>query len=53
VAASWREIEVELVTGSPDLLDAVALRLQQAGASPSAAASKLGRLLATRDVRKS
>jgi inorganic triphosphatase YgiF len=52
VAASWREIEVELVTGSPDLLDAVALRLQQAGASPSAAASKLGRLLATRDLSK-
>ena len=47
MAASWRELEVELGTGSRDLLDAVALQLQEAGARPSAAASKLGRLLGT------
>jgi inorganic triphosphatase YgiF len=52
VAASWREIEVELAAGSAGLLDAVAAALQQAGARPSATASKLARLLDAGQVRK-
>lgn len=44
--SAWREIEVELKTGTASLLDAVGERLRQAGAVPSAAASKLDRLLA-------
>ena len=44
--SAWREIEVELKSGPASLLDAVGERLRQAGAVPSAAASKLGRLLA-------
>ena len=52
VTASWREIEVELGTGSRELFDTVALRLQRAGARPSAAASKLSRLLSARDTRQ-
>ena len=52
VAASWREIEGELREGSTGLLDAVAQRLQQAGAKQSAAASKLARLLDAGQVRK-
>ncbi|HEY6277575.1 MAG TPA: CYTH domain-containing protein [Streptosporangiaceae bacterium] len=44
-ASAWREIEVELGTGTTDLLDAVGDRLLRAGAVPSAAASKLSRLL--------
>jgi inorganic triphosphatase YgiF len=43
--SAWREIEVELKTGPASLLDAAGDRLRQAGAVPSAAASKLGRLL--------
>jgi inorganic triphosphatase YgiF len=43
--SAWREIEVELKTGPAGLLDEVGERLRQAGAVPSAAASKLGRLL--------
>jgi inorganic triphosphatase YgiF len=43
--SAWREIEVELKTGSTGLLDEVGDRLRQAGAVPSAATSKLGRLL--------
>ena len=43
--SAWREIEVELKTGPASLLDGVGDRLRQAGAVPSAAASKLGRLL--------
>jgi inorganic triphosphatase YgiF len=42
---SWREIEVELVSGGPQILAAARLRLVAAGARPSSAASKLGRLL--------
>jgi CYTH domain len=42
----WREVEVELGAGSRDLLDSVGDLLLRAGAEPSAAASKLGRLLA-------
>jgi inorganic triphosphatase YgiF len=43
----WREVEVELVAGSRDLLDAVGDLLLRAGAEPSTAASKLSRLLAS------
>jgi inorganic triphosphatase YgiF len=44
--SAWREIEVELKAGPASLLDAVGERLREAGAVPSAAASKLARLLA-------
>lgn len=43
----WREVEVELGTGRRDLLDSVGELLLRAGAAPSAAASKLNRLLAS------
>lgn len=42
---TWHEIEVELVSGSADLLAAAGKLLQAAGARPSASASKLGRVL--------
>jgi hypothetical protein len=45
--AAWREVEVELVSGTRDLLDAAGKRLRAAGAQPSASASKLSRLLGT------
>jgi CHAD domain-containing protein len=45
---SWREVEVELVQGTEDLLAAVGERLVGAGARPSASASKVGRVLAAR-----
>jgi CHAD domain-containing protein len=41
----WREIEVELVTGSSDLLVAAGKRLRKVGARRAGATSKLGRLL--------
>jgi inorganic triphosphatase YgiF len=44
---TWREIEVELVSGGPQILDAARSRLAAAGARPSSSASKLGRLLST------
>ena len=43
----WREIEIELVTGPRELLDSAGDLLRRAGAAPSAAASKLSRLLAS------
>ncbi len=43
----WREIEIELVTGPRALLDSAGDLLRRAGAAPSAAASKLSRLLAS------
>ncbi|GAA0959163.1 CYTH and CHAD domain-containing protein [Actinocorallia libanotica] len=46
--SSWREIEVELVSGDPALLDRVGARLREAGARRAAGSSKLGRLLADR-----
>jgi inorganic triphosphatase YgiF len=46
-AATWREVEVELVSGTRDLLAAAGKRLKAAGAQPSASASKLSRLLGT------
>ncbi|HEY0950875.1 CYTH and CHAD domain-containing protein, partial [Nocardioides sp.] len=42
----WREWELELVDGAPDLLDAAEPALLAAGAVPSASASKVGRVLA-------
>ena len=44
-ASRWREIEIELVTGPRELLDSAGDLLRRAGAAPSAAASKLSRLL--------
>ena len=46
-ASRWREIEIELVAGSRGLLDSAGDLLCRAGAAPSAAASKLSRLLAS------
>jgi inorganic triphosphatase YgiF len=45
----WREIEVELAEGAKvgGLLEAAGQALREAGARPSASASKLGRLLGT------
>jgi inorganic triphosphatase YgiF len=45
--ARWREVEVELVAGSRDLLDSVGDLLLRAGAVRSAAPSKLSRVLAS------
>jgi inorganic triphosphatase YgiF len=45
--ATWRELEVELVSGTRDLLATAGKRLKAAGALPSASASKLSRLLGT------
>jgi inorganic triphosphatase YgiF len=44
---TWREIEVELVSGGPEILAAARSRLTGAGARLSSSASKLGRLLGT------
>ncbi len=41
----WREIEVEIVSGQPGLLEIVGKLLQEAGARPSQSGSKLGRVL--------
>ena len=49
--AAWREIEVELVTGGPEILAAARALLMAAGAKPSSSASKLGRLLGARAAR--
>ena len=51
--AAWREVEVELVNGGPEVLAAAGSRLEAAGAWPSSSASKLSRLLGTdsSDVR--
>jgi inorganic triphosphatase YgiF len=46
--ATWREIEVELISGGPEILAAAGSRLTAAGARPSSSASKLGRLLGAR-----
>jgi inorganic triphosphatase YgiF len=47
-AASWDEIEAELVTGGPALLEAIEAQLRRAGARPAAAGTKLQRALAGR-----
>lgn len=44
-ASTWREIEVELAAGSPDLLAAAGQALRAAGAAPSPSASKLAQVL--------
>jgi inorganic triphosphatase YgiF len=44
---TWREIEVELISGTPAILAAAGTRLRAAGARPSPSASKLSRLLHT------
>ncbi|OJF14672.1 CYTH and CHAD domain-containing protein [Couchioplanes caeruleus] len=44
----WQEIEVELVDGGPELLDAVEGLLRAAGATPAAGPSKLARALGDR-----
>ncbi|MES9537939.1 CHAD domain-containing protein [Actinomadura sp. NPDC000600] len=41
----WREIEVELAAGPPELLKAAGKRLRKAGAKKAKSASKLARLL--------
>ena len=48
---TWREIEVELISGGPELLAAARARLAAAGARPSSAASKLARLLGAPPAR--
>ena len=45
---TWRELEVELVDGAPELLDAVSDALVAAGIRPSDSPSKLSRVLSTR-----
>src|ERR1700722_1095555 len=42
---TWREVEVELKSGTSELLDAAAAGLAAAGATPSRSASKLARVL--------
>lgn len=44
-AITWREWEVEVVAGDPSLLDAVEPLVLAAGATPSAAPSKVARVL--------
>lgn len=44
-ADQWREVEVELLDGSPDQLAAVTRALVRNGARPTSRASKLGRAL--------
>jgi CHAD domain-containing protein len=44
----WREVEVELVDGGPQVLDAVDGRLASAGARPAGGPSKLARALGDR-----
>ena len=46
-ADAWREVEVELVSGTRELLEAAAGRLKAAGATPSRSPSKLARVLGT------
>ncbi|GAA0796131.1 CYTH and CHAD domain-containing protein [Spirilliplanes yamanashiensis] len=47
-AQHWREVEVELVEGGPEVLEAVERALLAAGATPAAGPSKLGRVLGGR-----
>jgi hypothetical protein len=42
---TWREVEVELISGTPEILAAAGARLRAAGALPSPSASKLSRVL--------
>jgi CHAD domain-containing protein len=45
---TWREVEVELVDGDPELLETLLSRLEAAGLRRSAATSKLARVLGDR-----
>lgn len=45
---TWREMEIELVRGSPEILAAAGSALEAAGAARSGSASKLSRLLGSR-----
>jgi inorganic triphosphatase YgiF len=47
VATAWREVEIELASGPPGLLDEAGQLLLRAGARPSPAASKLALLLSS------
>jgi CHAD domain-containing protein len=47
-SSQWREIEVELLDGSPAILDEVGKRLEAAGAAPSGNQAKLTRALGDR-----
>lgn len=48
LVTTWREVEVELVTGDRELLAAVGAALVSSGAQPARSPSKLGRVLADR-----
>ena len=48
VVTTWREVEVELVTGDEELLAVVGTLLVEAGARPSSSPSKLTRVLGDR-----
>ena len=50
-ALSWREIEVEVVDGPPELLAAVDPALRERGLTPAASASKLARVLGGRTLQ--
>ena len=50
IVTSWREVEVELVTGDRDVLAAAAQRLGDAGAGPARWGSKLGHALGDIDL---
>ncbi len=50
-SSSWREIEIELVSGDPAFLAEVGALLRAAGAERAASSSKLGRLLGSRVER--
>lgn len=45
VTTTWREVEVELADGAPDLLDVVETQLRALGVKPAKATSKLDRVL--------
>ncbi|WP_146778904.1 CYTH and CHAD domain-containing protein [Actinomadura craniellae] len=51
-ADTWREIEVELVSGDRALLKAADKALRKAGAEPGSSASKLGRVLGDAVTRR-
>lgn len=51
-ATIWHEVEVELGTAGPDLLDDVAARLTGSGVRPSEESSKLARTLGDRFPRR-
>jgi inorganic triphosphatase YgiF len=44
--ARWREVEIELVEGDRELMEALAATMRAAGVSPAGSSSKAGRVLA-------